>query len=174
MPTQQLIQSAAPRVVNKRSGGQITLYEVMVNGQQYIARKPVFDQACALIGQQALVETRQEQNGNFTNLYLDAVQPLGFPTMNGGPPPQVFHPDLFPQVPTQQPMAAPVAPPQPVSQVTDRDRQIWRQSACKVAAHVSKGPVEFWGNVTDLIRFFETGQQPSLQQALDNEPDLPF
>lgn len=143
------IQSAVPRVITKRDGQQITLYEVFVNGQAFVAKKPVFDQASMMVGQIVQLNTRTETNERgYTNNYLDSLV-------------QGQQTQQAPQA-QQQPQYHP-APTQPTEQPTTRDRQIWRQTATKVAAHLSSGEPEhaFWRNVDVLVHFYETGQKPS-------------
>lgn len=146
-----LIQSAVPRVVNKRDGGQITLNEVFINGQAYTARKPVFDQASMLVGQIAQLTVRSETNDRgYTNHYLDGVMQQ----MQTQPVAQPSQPQIAPQVTTNLP--------------TDKDRSIWRQCATKVAAQLlspSDGEATFWNNVDRLMQFYETGQKPNTEQA---------
>lgn len=157
MPIQAVITGVSPRTVTRKSDGQqFTIYEVNANATNYQARKDVFDQAAALVGQPVLMEVRTEQKGTFTNHYVDSI------AANGPAPVPVTTSAPVYTAPSTTSTAASFtvtggaslpAPP-------NRDLTIWRQTATKVAAHLSKTPSEFWKNVNDLILFYETGQEP--------------
>lgn len=134
--TNMLIQGVYPRQVNGRNG-TFTLMEVDLNGQKYVAKKEVADLAARMIGQPVEAVTRVEQRGQYTNYYVDDLRPAGY----GG--------------------TATVAQPPASVSPSDRDRQIWRQTATKVAATLSEGGAGgFWENVDMLLRFYETGVHP--------------
>lgn len=151
--TQQImaVETTQTRQANS-SRGPFTIYEVQLGGQMYRARKPVYDQAFTLRGQTVIVETHSEQKGEWTNLFLDSIQPAqqmpAVPAQTSGAVQTEFVPDGVP---------------------TNRDLQIWRQTATKVAAHLQEpGESEetFWSNVEKLVWFYETGRRP--------EDDIPF
>lgn len=158
MQTQVVIEGAAPRTVNKKDGsGQIILYEVQLQGRKYITRKPVFDTASLMIGQVVLADTRIEQNGTYTNYYLDSVlRQDGAPQIQSAP--QQTQTYVQPQTTSNAFTPPELLPPE---RPTPRDHQIWRQVATKVAAHTSQSKAEFWENVDHLIHFYETGEKPN-------------
>ncbi len=45
---------------------------------------------------------------------------------------------------------------------------IFRQTACKVAAHISESPQIYWENVDKLITYFAYGLKPNLPAATGN------
>jgi hypothetical protein len=131
--------------------GPFQIYEVQMGGTPYRARKPVYDLALTLRGQQVYAETRQEQNGQWTNYFVDslALAPQGQAQNLAAPQygNQVPEPQAYAEAPSYVP--------------TGKDVIIWRQTATKVAADLL-GPGDseesFWANVEKLIWFYETGQ----------------
>jgi hypothetical protein len=161
------------RQANGRNG-PFTLYEIILNGQPYVARKPLYDQAVQLpAGSVVEADTRTEQNGQWTNYYVDDLRPQ----QQGFVPQQPSGPASSPsQYPVQ---AQPPAPPSP----SEKDVTIWRQCATKVAAHLAGGGAgSFWENVDILMRYYETGEHPMPEQGdvatryqqYDNPEDIPF
>lgn len=155
------ITAVQPReVTSKKDGKTYTFWDVYdANGDKWDARSDTANIARQFIGQPVTIVTRTEQNGTFINKKLDSVE------LNMGQQiqqqfagtPQV--PDYAqaamqaqPQVSTPQPQYTPPA--------DDRTESIYRQVACKVAAHTSTSQVEFWKNVDELIHFFRTGIAP--------------
>lgn len=60
---------------------------------------------------------------------------------------------------------------QPVQQTaTEKDVSIWRQCATKVAATLAATPDEFWGNVEQLVAYYETGIIPRSGQLPQGDP----
>jgi hypothetical protein len=130
--TRSLIEGAAPRTVTKRDGSSFTLFEVTIDGQKYVARKAVYDEAQAFIGQAAEVTTRSERNGNFTNFYLDAITPA----------PQARAASDYNEDP-------------------EKTLRIARQTASKVAAILSGDDrAAFWSNCDDLVAYYMDGIKP--------------
>jgi hypothetical protein len=75
-PLQTYITKCEPREVTTREGRKFPLNEVYdASGQAWVAKKDVYDFAQRLIGQPVQMVTRTEQNGNFTNYYVDAIIP---------------------------------------------------------------------------------------------------
>jgi hypothetical protein len=130
--THSLIEAAAPRTFTKRDGNQMTLFEVTINGRKWVARKPVFDVAEGLVSQMADVTTRVEQNGNYTNYYLDEIKPVAAAKASSD-----------------------------YAEDPERSERIARQTATKVAAIISThDPQAFWANVDDLVHYYMTGDKP--------------
>jgi hypothetical protein len=155
------LMSAQPRLVTPRdpSKNAFTLYEIFDNqGGKWVVRQDVYNHALPLIGQLVTAVCRVEQNGQYTNFFIDSVDPAG-----GGPtyvPAQQAQTAQAQYAPTpQQTQQIPV---QPMMAQTERERQqsIHRQTAGKVAAGISSTADEFWSNVQAIFHWFETGQIP--------------
>lgn len=152
------IRDVTPRQVTRKSDGQqITLWEVIDgDGTKWTARKDIATLAQNMLGQPVTIVTRVEQNGSYTNRYLDAVE------LNMGA--QIQQEFNQPQAPNYAQAAMQAQPqhptPQPQYVPDDRIESIYRQTACKVAAHISTGQLDFWKNVGVLINFFRTGIFP--------------
>lgn len=153
------IRDVTPRQVTRKSDGQqITLWEVTDgDGTKWTARKDIATLAQNMLGQPVTIVTRVEQTANgYTNRYLDAVE------LNMGA--QIQQEFNQPQAPNYAQAAMQAQPqhptPQPQYVPDDRTESIYRQTACKVAAHISTGQLDFWKNVGVLISFFRTGIFP--------------
>lgn len=164
------VTNAAIRPVNRRDGtGTFPLHEVWLSLQAdpYTARGDVYNQALTFANQQAEVVVRTVVNERgFTNHYLDYIGPIG-----GAAPqqaPQNQQPQFNPAFQAQQSQQA-FAQPAPRAmrpEATPEERtSIHRQSAAKVAAKISSNPGEYWSNVNDLLRFFESGVTPMTNNA---------
>jgi len=162
------ISSVEPRVVTRRSDGvQITLWEVTDgSGVVWVARKDVANIARQLIGHPVTMIARTQHKGEYVNRYLDAVE------LNGGSQP-VGPPPIATQA-VQTAMAAqqtlPTQPTQPG--LSEKDRQIHRQTAAKVAAVLQApgdGMLDFWANARALANYFDTGFVPLFMEQ-DSRP----
>lgn len=165
------ITSVQPRMVTrKRDGQSFTLYDVFTaKGHKFTAgRREVATEAQQLLGQQASLVIRSEQNGQYRNDYLQEVHPIVAPPASV--PPYIAQAQAAQPNATGQPTAPTPAPSFPTvadQEAKERARElsIWRQTATKVAAHIAKTPGEFWANVDDLIRFYATGISPQENTA---------
>lgn len=188
------LTKAAPRLVTPKSGANpFTLYELYDHeGTAWVVKNDVYNLAQGWIGQPVDMVVRVEQNGNFTNRYADLVQPAQagaqVPATNAVQ--QAFQ---AAQAAQRVQATMPQTPNTPKIQdvnvfPTRKDSSIHRQTAAKVAAEISTSPAEFWSNVIDLAKYFDTGVIPtSLSQdyamtgaGYDNSPpphsdsDVPF
>jgi len=181
---QGTITHAAPRTIERRDGsGSFPLYEVWIDGQgPFVARKDVFGIAQQLMGARVVAITRDEMKNGFQNHYLDFVA-----LVQGQPADQTAAQAVQAAQAAQQPPAqqtvpvtqtAPQTPVQTAEQVLSqpspeeerKNLSIHRQTAAKVAAVLSPGnEIDFWQNVTALVRFFQTGVKP---MAGYTQPDL--
>lgn len=162
------ISGLGPRTITPRDGRpSFTIWEVFDDqGGTWRVREDLYNQAQHWFGQRVMATTRTEQRGNFTNYYIDQMQPMG-----QGPVQQAQQAQPQ-QGYTGQPQ--PQAAPQPqMMAVSEWERQkqhsIHRQTAGKVAAVISKTADEFWGNVQAIFIYFETGQVPAASFA--QQPD---
>jgi hypothetical protein len=160
--------NAAPRIVSTRDGRQFTLYELFAaDGTTWVAKADVFNIAQTMVGQQVEIVGRVEQKGNFTNYYADLVQLAGAP--------QATHMQAMQAVQQAQQSAVAAGRVQqalPGSYPTEKDHSITRQTAGKVAAQISSTPQEFWQNVQDLARYFDTGQVPVMHAGNPGQPNI--
>jgi hypothetical protein len=185
-----VLTNAQPRTVNRRDGsGSFLLYELFDHeGTPWVAKKDVYDGALYLIGQPVDMIVRVEQNGQWTNRFVDIVSPAQagaqVPQSNAATlalqqaqaaaqQAQRIQPQpVWPQQ-TQQPQITQAQMPQlqPISTFpTEKDRSIHRQTAAKVAATISNSPSELWANCLDLARYFDSGQTPASHSA--NPPQV--
>jgi len=150
------VQDASSRQANS-ARGPFTIYEVLLDGTQHRARKPIYDLALTLKGQQVYAETRSENKNGWDNYYVDALM-----AQPDGGQAQVAQTQAEPQ---PQPTHTPVP--------SEKDRTIWRQTATKVASDLrepGESEQDFWRNVEKLIWFYETGQHP----FVEDPDDIPF
>lgn len=184
------ITDVRSREVNKRDGTTFTLQEVFDDeGTAWVARQDVANIARGFIGQRVEMVCRTEQNGKYTNRYIDSVLPL-----NGSAPTvaaAVAAAQQTMQAQQEAQVRREVANPPYV--FDDKDRSIFRQVAAKVSAEISDNEAEFWQNCKDLTLYFETGVaaegirkaeavltgtvgvEPQPQQVYDNpDDDIPF
>ena len=164
------VEDTLTRTANS-ARGPFQIYEVLMGGTPYRARKPVFDLAQTLRGQQVYADTRVEQKGEWTNYFVDSLT-LPQPGPYQGQPQNSYQPAQQGYQP--QPAPQPTSPPNP----TEKDRQIWRQTATKVAAFMrdqGETQQDWWMNVERLVWFYETGQHP-FSGGSDGPPDdsIPF
>jgi hypothetical protein len=171
---QTVLTEYRPKTVNKKDGsGSFIIHNFIdIQGRELTARQDVANIARGMLNQPLHVVTREEQKGNFLNVYLDFVGPAQGqqPVQNGGQQAitqaqaaqlQAQGP-YYVQQPVQQqpqPIPPPTAPPQQV--LSEKDRQIHRQVAAKVAAKISTTSNEFWRNAVDLAMYFDTGMLPT-------------
>lgn len=164
------VQDVEMRKVTKRDGsGDMTLYDVVIaDGSKWTAfEKELAERAYALKGTPALLEVSVEVKGQYTNRNLRQIQAKptsGFTPALGAMEAQLGNgggtttapPSFF----TEE--AKPVFSPSPplVEEPSYKDRNIWRQTASKVSARISKTESEFWGNLDLLVRYYETGEKP--------------
>lgn len=158
-----LFEAVASNVTNKEltrksDGRKFTLYTVETDhGSFTTAKRDLAQRAYSLIGKPASYHVKTEQRGEFTNYYLESVEPISQavadsaftpPMMNqvSGPP---SRPDVY-----QEPVGEPAGP-------TAKDMMIFRQTAAKVSAQISTTPNEFWLNLDDLVAYFADGTKPS-------------
>lgn len=177
MQIQTVLVGAAPRQVTPRNGNPFILYELFAaDGTTWVTRQDVFNVAQGMVGQMVEIVGRVEQKGNFTNHYADIVQLAG---QTLAQPVQAQNPALQAQ---QAAVAQGRVVHQPKWQPTENDRTIYRQTAGKVAAELSTTADEFWANVVEIARYFETGATPQLTQVMAGmnitdgyqDDDVPF
>jgi hypothetical protein len=186
---QAVIKDVDYRDVNRKADGKpIRIYQIhTTDGVKWTTnRKDIATDAFRMVGQQVEIQGRQEENGIYTNYYLDEVHAPGAnPPQAGGQwaPPQAtgFAPEppvLAPATITVQPQPITTAPNSEIGPQgpTPTDWAIWRQTAAKVSAHISSGAAEFWANVDDLVNYFAYAikpQAPSIVPGSRPEPIQP-
>lgn len=169
-----VVKTVEPRIIKEGTSEQRTIYDVIdLQDNKWTAwEKPVAEKAWGLKGVPALWLVEIKQKDSYTNRTLkgiEAKQSDGYgPALNtmesqlGSVDPRTFAP--LPGVSTGFPSETKAAL---VQEPTFKDRTIWRQAATKVAAALGAGsPLEFWSNVDDLIRFYETGEKPQSVQFI--------
>lgn len=143
-----VIQGTEIKTFNRKDGtGQFQVFEVNLNGEKYRTTENHFRYAQVNPGAQVIASITVEQNGQYTNKSITNLGPLT-PHGSGIQMPQ--------SVVAQQPSFI----PQPEFHPDAKQGMIHRQTAAKVAAHTSKSSEEFWGNVDDLVHYFDTGVKP--------------
>jgi hypothetical protein len=153
----------SPREIQPRDGRpSFTVFEIFDDqGNTWRAREDLYNRATHWFGQRVVATTRTEQRGNFTNLYVDQMEPAGAQPV---------------QQPIQQAQQAQTVPPQQVNTPTvatgvgqptvsewqrQTQRSIHRQTAAKVAAKMSETPAEFWENARLIYQWFELDRIPT-------------
>lgn len=158
---EQVVQDVEVRKITVQ-GQERTIYDVIDStGTKWTAwEQPLAERAFAMKGQPAVWKVDVVQKNNFTNRTLKDIQ-----SANGSGAPQTTTTPTFPSQPALpasfQPSTASTAfaPPAPDT-ITFKDRLIFRQTACKVAAQISTSQDEFRSNVAELVEFFTTGEWP--------------
>lgn len=165
------VQGVQQRVVNKRTGGTTTVYDVIDgNGVKWSTfKQPVANEANRLIGHRVEMQIRIEQNGQYENKFIDDIRAFG---MNGGSaqaeqPRGGYSPaeramSASGVQPDPQPMAVDTPIPMAPQGEDDKTKQIriMRQAAAKVSAVISTTPIDFWRNLDPLFNYFQTGLMP--------------
>lgn len=169
-------------VRRKSDNQQFTMYEVSTQQgmKATTTKRDLAEQAFDLKGQKALLMVKEVPKGEYTNYYLQAVYPSpGLKSLqeassqalgsseNFKAPSTMFEPPL----PSPAPPAATRDIPEAGSTEagsTEKDLTIWRQTAAKVSAQISNTADEFWANLDQLVRYFDTGSKPNDQ--LDMAP----
>jgi len=171
MPEQRffVITGMAPRSVQPRDGRPaFTIWEVFDDqGNKWQVRENLYNQALNWFGQRVVAVTRQEQRGNFTNLFADSME------LAGAQPEQAYRPVQEAQA--AQPQAQPqVHYPPPSPWELQKQKSIHRQTAAKVAAELSQTADEFWSNAYLIYQWFETDRFPTeAEVALVPQPSQP-
>jgi hypothetical protein len=168
----------------KSTGRKFTLYTVETDhGEFTTAKRDLEQKSQRMIGQEADYTIRTEQRGDFTNYYLEEVLPVGtpppspslFPQNMPKPQGQVNHPQVpepsantMVQQRQEQPIGNPAFP-------SDKDINIMRQTAGKVAGAISRTPEEFWDNIDAIVAYFIDGSKPPQYQetGMVTSNDLP-
>lgn len=159
-----------PKPISREDGSSFTIHKFKdVNGTELVARADVANLVRGMLNQPLRVTVRSEQKGQWLNHYLDHAEPAqnGSQGLTGA----------VSQAQAAQAVASGQAEWHEVPHVvlSEKDKQIHRQVAAKVAAKLSTTSNEFWTNVTDLAFYFDTGQIPAnpAEQGYPEE-DVPF
>ena len=163
-----VVKEVTRKNVTPKSGGDpFTLYEITAGDKTWATKKQdIALTAHSLVGKTARIEGRVQQNGNFTNYYINSIQETDAPATTS---------DVF-DSPIPSSNGSTAVP-------TDRDESIYRQVATKVAAQLADTPTDFWQNVDTLMNFYRTGQHPSqeenyaqtaTQTDFAGDDDIPF
>jgi len=151
-------------MIERRDGsGSFPLYEVWIDGQgPFVARKDVFNIAQMMENTQVDAITRDEERNGYLNHYLDFVSSAGQTTMQ--------QPNPAVQAQQAQPQTAQEALSEPTAAEERKNLSIHRQTATKVAAQISKTQQEFWFNVEELLRFYQSGVKPFQNRPVTPDP----
>lgn len=168
------VVSVASRDVKRRSDGQMfKLYDVTLSdGNTYTtSKRDTAEYAHGMTGKPALCTIKVEQNGVYTNRYLNAIQSLD--GAFGITQPSTTAP------PTQTTFTTSPIP----DTSSEKEDRIMRQAAAKVSAQLSSTPAEFWGNLDHMMDWFRLGKkpdwftsepQPAPASQLGPSDDIPF
>jgi hypothetical protein len=184
-PLQTTITGCDTREVTTKDGRKFPLHEVYDHtGQAWVVKRDVWNFAQQLKNQAVQMQTRVEQNGGFTNYYVDGIVPLGAApsggyahpldnpagvtqqesvALNAGWDPYQGAPPPSSVGARPQPQDAPRGPA-PTSGPDERELSIYRQTAAKVAAWLSTADAEsqfkFWSNLPEIMTWFKRGDRP--------------
>jgi hypothetical protein len=158
------------RTVTKRDGTSFTIYDVSFSNDQVFGttKRQLAERAFELIGVPAEVLFSVKQNGDFTNYYLNEISQAS--SRNALQAVQSAQ-EAQPESRTGSDI------PRSSQGLTEKDRQIHRQTAAKVAAVLHQATpgsaTDFWENCRKLSEYFDTGDFPSW--GVDEpEDDIPF
>lgn len=143
-----------PKTIDRNDGsGSFTIHKFIdPSGNELVARSDLANQVRNLLNVPLKVVVRTEQKGRWTNYYLDHAEPAD--GVQAPPRPQ---PPPAPQPPGSPP-GVQAGPPR--AGPSEKDREIHRQTAAKVAAVISTTSNEFWANCAALSHYFDTGEPP--------------
>lgn len=174
----------------KSDGRSFTMYTVETDrGSFSTSRRDIAADANRLLEQPARFLVKTEQRGEFLNYYLEAVEPAnGAPhTYSGSFPQEMPRPKQPQQQQQQQPQQQPRQERQEYQQQelvgtpagpTEKDVFIFRQTAAKVTAQISRTPEEFWENIDAITAYFTDGSKPPMfsntNSGTDDADDIPF
>lgn len=151
-----LVQNVDTKLVKN---GTMTIWEVATPEGKFSTTKPEYGNAAReLIGKVADMKVSIQQNGQYTNRYLNAIRlsrqsvdtPVGQAALRAQEAQQV----TYEQYRSGE-----------AEKDSQRTESIHRQCAAKVAAAMSTDAVEFWANVDAVFTFFQTGNYPTWAQA---------
>lgn len=127
----------------KNGSDPFTLYEITAGDNIWTTKKQdIALTAHSLVGKTAMITGSVQQKGNYTNYFINSIQETDAP---------VTGLDVFgDSTPTSSMNGA----------SSDRDENIHRQVATKVAAQLADNPTDFWQNVDTLMQFYRTGIHP--------------
>lgn len=173
------LTSYNPQQINRDDGSNFTLHKFHdVAGTEMVARADVANIARGFINVPALVTVRTEQKGRWINHYLDHIRAAdgAQPAIQAQQAQQTYQQQAGPEPSTTAgPAVYPTTQTTGTSatewhqELTEKDKQIHRQVAAKVAAGISSTSNEFWRNCADLAHYFDTGRFPEPPQD-----DIPF
>jgi len=163
MQMQAQVVGVEPRIVKEGTPDQRTIYDVIdSNGIKWTAwERPLAERAFGLKDQNASWTVEQKQSGKYTNRTLVSIEPIGDKGMTN------VIDSGFPSTPNTSSNST-VTFDSPGSTPNAERTSIHRQTAVKAVAALAAGggmtPSEFWSNVQDIVRFFETGNTPGGNQ----------
>lgn len=176
------VESVSQRVVQTRDGRSSTVFEI-VDGRGtkwQTFKQPIANEANRLIGMAVEINGRTEQNGQWTNHYIDDIrQATGAVQRETFAPAQAAQQAQQAQPPAQrdEPQSYGTEHAKPAgSDWNEKDWSIMRQCAGKVAGQISgNDPKDFWSNVGPLLTYFAYGlvppeYDPVRQQATQPPP----
>lgn len=176
MQVETTILGVTQKEITKKDGGKMVLFEVDTSdGTTWTTGKNELAlDANNRVGQQAIIDGTIKENGKFKNYYLNSITDS---------PNSVTAPSVNSPSPTTTPVFPTTASAgnstitwniPSAGAWTAKDQSIWRQTATKVAAHISDGdPQTFWQNVDELVKYYETGEKPAFVTA-NSTDDIPF
>jgi hypothetical protein len=155
LQTTAMIKEVTKRNIEPKSGAApFTLFEIEdSDGTKWTTKKQGLAlEAHSLVGKMASIDGTIKENGQYKNYYLEGITeagnlPAALISENGH-----SASNLLPATVDVRDTSG------------NRDEQIWRQTACKVAAVLSDDPVSFWENVDRLLNYFRTGEHPGQEE----------
>jgi hypothetical protein len=163
MQAENVVKNVESRIIKEGKPEQRMIYDVVdPEGTKWtVWEKSLAEKAWNLKDQTSVWSVEVQQNGSYTNRTLHNIEPKVANGMTqaigGGTFPTSSSVGNATITTTITPPATGSFAPQPA---TSKDEAIHRQTAAKVAAALSATPAEFWANVQDLARYFDTGIVP--------------
>lgn len=165
MKMEAVVKGVEPRTVKEGTPDERTIYDVIDgDGVKWTAwEKPLAVLAWGLKDKRSVWTVEQKPSGKYTNRTLINIEErMG----------QAMGEALGNDFPESAKKTEPTFD-QPGTTLTPKDSDIHRQTAAKcvawMAASQGMTPGEFWSNVSDLARYFDTGQFPGAKGTLEDD-----
>jgi hypothetical protein len=140
-----VVKEVGRKQVTPKSGANpFTLFEITAGDHTWVTKiQDIALTAHSLVGKNVIIDGKVEQNGNYTNYYINSIKEADDSTS----------------------VIAPTTVEIPLSTTSngkspEEEAKIHRQVATKVAALLADTPIDFWQNVDSLMTFYSTGNHP--------------
>jgi hypothetical protein len=155
-------------VQRKSDNRTFTIYTIKTDhGEMTTSKRELAEHAFQYLNVPARYLVNVQQNGNFTNTYLQDIAPIpgtatparpALGAQQEAPPPQASPPpDIVRGETTEAPVSLTV---NAEVQWSAKDMAIYRQVAAKVSAVISRTPEEFFANCDIILAYIVDGSKP--------------